>query len=1082
MRDTMTGYYRFPTLHKETLFFVSEDDLWSVILSDPHPRAVRLTVGLGQISALSVSPNGDLLALTMNEEGHDEVFVMPAKGGHLTRLTYLADQAMVSSWTEDGRIAFSSAHGQPFSSMRFIYTVDPETAEIERLNTGMATRVNFSAEGKSCRVIQRHGDDFGAWKRYRGGTAGQLWINTGDGEYRRILEEIDGNLAHPLWLGDRIFFLSDHEGIGNLYSCWTDGDDLRRETNNELYYVRHLSTDGNTIVYHAGGTLYRYDPRKGTETEIDFDYAPSALHTRRKFVDAQYYTDAPDPHPGGHHILLTARSSAFILSRHDGGKIMLPRYPEERHCFARWLHKGDKLVQVIRGDKGDRLSVLTSETHEEIGRLETPSLGRVCLLEVSPTAEKIIVLNHKHELLLIDLDRKKPTLHIIDRGEFGAIKSVSWSPDGRWVAYDSPLSRQVRVIKVLNVDTRESIPVTDAVLSDFSPSFDEEGKYLYFLSNRQLHAVWDTHHFEVSFPAGIQPYAINLQSTTHHPFSDQPKPFDELEPASDEPDTDENPQKKKLQRHIDIHFDGITKRITPFPMTPGLYTEIASGKGRLYLLRDTPHDKNDEDAKYRGDILTCFDMDTKKEDHVADDVHHFRVSSTKKWGAYTDMMGQCQLFKATEKFEDTDELPLHKQGLISLEDLQVMINPRLEWGQMYEEAWKLQQDFFWTEDMSNVDWQRVYNRYRPLLKRIGSRRELNDLLWQMQGELGSSHAYVSGGDTRKPRDYRLGQLGAFCTWDRRKKSYVLSNIATGDPWDARCGSPLQGPGIQLAEGTEIVSIDGMAPGKHLRPEECLLNKANTYIKLVVKDPTGKNEVAYQVKTLRSERPLRYRDWVEKNRAYVEKQSKGKLGYIHIPDMMLDGYREFHRGFLAAIDKPGLVIDLRFNRGGCVSSLILEKLSRQRAGYDVSRWDGVIPYPLDAPQGAMVALANEYAGSDGDMFAHMFKRLKLGPLIGQRTWGGVIGIEPEHYLTDNGYTTQPELSMWFDDVGWAVENKGVEPDILVEITPRQYEINEDPQLDRGIAECLLQVREKPPLKPDLKNRPDLSLPRNLEGYP
>lgn len=379
--------------------------------------------------------------------------------------------------------------------------------------------------------------------------------------------------------------------------------------------------------------------------------------------------------------------------------------------------------------------------------------------------------------------------------------------------------------------------------------------------------------------------------------------------------------------------------------------------------------------------------------------------------------------------------------------------------------------------MSNVDWQAVYDHYAPLLDRVNTREEFNDLLWEMQGELGTSHAYVMGGDISKPlHHYGVGNLGADFIYDKKHQAYQFSNLKNGDSWDEHYASPLQQLGLNVEAGDLLWAVAGKQLSPTQRPEPLLLNLADQEVQLTVSDSKGKNKRNVVVKTLASSNRLCYRHWVDKNRAYVHEKTKGKVGYLHIPDMSPWGFAEFHRGFLAECDYDGLIVDVRFNGGGNVSPLLLEKLARKRRGYDITRWFGAEPHPADSPAGPMVALTNEYAGSDGDMFSHSFKMMQLGPLIGKRTWGGVIGIWPRHALADRGITTQPEFSFWFADVGWSIENYGVEPDIEVEITPQDHKHGRDPQLDRSIEEVLQIIKKRPPLRPPkLGDRPNLRQP-------
>jgi tricorn protease len=402
------------------------------------------------------------------------------------------------------------------------------------------------------------------------------------------------------------------------------------------------------------------------------------------------------------------------------------------------------------------------------------------------------------------------------------------------------------------------------------------------------------------------------------------------------------------------------------------------------------------------------------------------------------------------------------------------VSPRDEWRQMFREAWRLQRDQFWTPDMSGVDWAAVHDRYLPLLDRVGTRAEFSDLIWEMQGELGTSHCYEMGGDYRPVPEWFQGFLGADLEYDRRTGTWKIARIPRGDSWDRANFSPLNSPSLNVREGDEILAVAGRKVGADCSPYECLVHRAQRAMTLTLRSRGKRRTIS--VRTLDEEYGLRYRDWVERNREYVHKKSKGRAGYVHVPDMGPFGYAMFHRYYATEVDRPGLVIDVRFNGGGHVSQLLLEKLVRRRIGYDAPRHMARFPYPDDAPMGPMVALTNEYAGSDGDIFSHAFKAYQLGPLIGKRTWGGVIGIWPRHALVDGTYTSQPEFGYWTTDAGWGLENYGTDPDIEVEIYPQDHRAGRDPQLDRGLEELEKIIRKHKPALPRLEDKPDLAPPK------
>ncbi|MCX8005506.1 MAG: S41 family peptidase, partial [Burkholderiaceae bacterium] len=420
--------------------------------------------------------------------------------------------------------------------------------------------------------------------------------------------------------------------------------------------------------------------------------------------------------------------------------------------------------------------------------------------------------------------------------------------------------------------------------------------------------------------------------------------------------------------------------------------------------------------------------------------------------------------------EGKDDEYTRASGWIDLSRVRVEVEPRAEWRQMLREVWRLQRDQFWVEDMSGVDWAAVYRRYEPLLARVATRSELSDLIWEMQGELGTSHAYESGGDYRRPPAVALGFLGA----DLRQTEdggYEIAHIVRGDPWEASADSPLNAIGVLAQVGERIVAVNGVPVSRERPPQALLVNQAGQKAELALQGAQGRRTVL--VTLLADESPVRYRAWVERNRDWVHERSGGRVGYLHLPDMQSAGFAEFHRYFAAECDRDALIVDVRYNRGGHVSQLLLEKVARRRIGYDLQRWGPPTPYPIESPAGAVVALTNEHAGSDGDIFSHCFKLLKLGPLIGTRTWGGVIGIWPRHRLADGTETTQPEFSFWFQDVGWGIENHGVEPDIEIDNAPQDAAAGRDRQLEKAL-EVALQLAATVQ-RPQFGPRPNLARP-------
>ncbi|HZP82830.1 MAG TPA: S41 family peptidase [Chthonomonadaceae bacterium] len=1078
-----SGYYRFPAIYKDTLVFTSEDDLWTVPAAGGVAR--RLTANLGTISHPFFSPDGATLAFTGREEGHNEVYVMPAEGGPVRRVTYLGVNSIVLGWTLDGsQILFASDSGQPFDRLGVVYAVRPEGGLPERWPIGPAVSISLSAGNRI--VIGRNNNDPARWKRYRGGTAGDIWIDAeGNGEFRRLLT-LNGNIGRPMWIGERIFFLSDHEGVGNLYSCTPSGEDLRRHTHRQDYFVRFPSTDGQRIVYHAGADLYVYDPKTSTESRVEVAYYSPRVPRQRKFVDAAKYLETYALHPQGHSLAITTRGKSFTLGNWEGAVTQQGgENAPLRYRLTHWLNDGQRLVTVTDIGGEDTIEIHYPHEEKEPLRLEGLDIGRPYALHVSPTHDHLLLANHRNELLFVDLAEK--TLQVADRSDYRGIAGMDWSPDGRWAAYGFANSSYTHELRLWDRTTGEKHTITEPILHDYDPVFDPEGKYLYFLAQRDLNPVYDNLHFDLGFPRGMRPFLLTLQADQLSPFQQTPRPLQEgpkPEPEAREtsPEEEATGEAQKpdeaAPKPVTIDLEGIAKRVVAFPVPEGVYGQIAALKGKA-LFTSYPiegalgHDFFGTEPPPKG-TLEVYDFKEQKHDTLISGISNFRLSQDGKTLAYRAGR-RLRVVKAGEKPpEEKNGEPGRKSGWVDLGRIKVSIEPGIEWQQMAREAWRLQREYFWTPDMSQVDWAGVWERYAPLVERVGTRGELSDLLWEMQGELGTSHAYEMGGDYRQEPSYPQGFLGADYAFDESAGAYRITHIVQGAPGEARADSPLNHPGINVKVGDKLRAINGRRLSREVLPQELLVHQAGSEVLLTIEDDEGKTRDV-TVKALRSEFPARYREWVEANRRHVHEATGGRVGYVHIPDMGANGYAEFHRLYLAEVAHDALIIDVRFNRGGHVSQLLLEKLARKPIGYDVQRWGQPEPYPSYAVAGPLVALTNQFAGSDGDIFSHVFKLQKLGPLIGKRTWGGVIGISPRNRLADGSITTQPEFSFWFQDVGWKVENYGTDPDIDVDVAPQDYARGYDPQMERGIALILELLEKNPPVKPSFDERPNLAPP-------
>ncbi|MBV9102818.1 MAG: PDZ domain-containing protein, partial [Candidatus Eremiobacteraeota bacterium] len=1046
----------------------------------------RLTASAGETTFPRLSPDGATLAFVGRDEGGPEVYTMPAIGGPPQRLTFLGPTVcVVCAWSADGKqIVFSSDAGSPFERETVGYTIDTNGGQPVPLGLGHARTLSRARDGRL--VIGRNNDDPARWKRYRGGTAGDIWVDAdGSGTFRRLLS-LPGNLCWPMWTGERVAFLSDHEGIGNIYSVRVDGSDLRRHTNETTYFVRFPSTDGRTIVYTAGARICVLDPATDRVDRLDVATPSTAPQTARRFIEVSEGLEHFAPSPDGTALSLISRGAPVTMPLWEEAAVQHGTGSTVRYREAEWLHDGKRFVCVSDADGRERIELHGAFKDGEATVVTKSDIGRVTELAASPSADVVAFANHRNELSLVDIDSGH--VRLIDRSPASRISDLTFSPDGRWLAYSCAVNpdpattanAETAILRIAKVKSGEVHDVTSLLRVDRAPAWDPEGKYLFFISTRDFNPIYDALQFDLSFPMASRPFALSLRADVPSPFVPKPAPLHRSKRA-DEDDRDRKPP------HIDIDFDGIEGRILAFPVDEGQYGDIVAARGRALFTKFPvkgikPASRTWEDEEEIGD-LWAYDFVEQRAVMMQRDVSEIRLAADHRTLLYTsdERMRAIDALRDLPEDDDVEEEkndkePSRRSGWLDLTRASVLVEPSNEWRQMYHEAWRMQGEQFWDEHMSGVDWDLVRQRYAALLPLVRTRAELSDLMWEMHGELGTSHAYEIGGDHREPPQYKRGFLGADLRWDRGAQGYRIERIYRGDSWDRAVDSPLAEPGLDVRQGDTIVAVGGRQVSEQISVDELLVNAAERDVPLTILRNKDRRRVL--VRTLKDERMLRYRAWVEFNRRYVHERTQGRVGYLHIPDMGPWGFSEFHRGYLSEFNREALIVDVRYNRGGHVSPLLLEKLARKRVGYDVSRYGPPVPYPPESVAGPMVALTNQFAGSDGDIFSHCFKLYKLGPLIGKRTWGGVVGINPYHRLVDGTITTQPEFSFWFVDVGWGVENYGTDPDYDVDIAPHDVRAGHDPQMERAL-ELIAQLRATSPNgKPHFDRRPNLRLPTAL----
>lgn len=1096
------GYYRHATISGNAVAFVCEDDLWTFQRGERLAR--RITAGLSEISTPRLSPHGEWIAFVSREEGHPEVAVVEAEGGPIRRLTHLgAEACLVSGWSSDGAsVLFASDAHSPFSRDTTGYEIALAGGSPKNLQLGHLRSFAYGAGGAM--VLSRNADDPARWKRYRGGTAGDLWVDaTGSGEFARLIT-LKGNLVTPMWIGQRIFFLSDHEGIGNIYSCTTSGEELRRHTHEHEYYARFPSTDGTRIIYTAAGALRVLDVERDTVETLNVETPSSAPQTARRFVAGADLLEHVQPSPGGEQLALVSRGQSFTMPLWEDAALRFAGGEGGRSRLSCWLHDGERLAYVNDAHDFERIECRGLDLSAPQVLTET-SLGRFNELVASPVDNVLAFTTHRHELGILTIETCE--VRILDASPAAKLYDLCFSPDGRYLAYaiatavpPAVANPDCSIIRVVEIATGALHDITSLLRTDRSPAWDPEGRFLAFLSARDFNPVYDALQFDLSFPQATRPFLVTLRRDITSPFVGKAAPIyrddkdDKDEAADEESESSETKPEAagdtpataaKPVMPIEIDFEGIAGRMLGFPVEEGDYGQLVAAKGRVIFTRFpvrgiSPSPRSWDDDERNG-LIQSYEFRTKRLATIADNVSEIVLGSDARTLIYRseervrviDAGGELP---EDEQPEPDDAHPARKNGWIDLSRLSLEIDPAREWEQIYHEAWRLQREHFWDEAMSQIDWDLVRTRYAALLPLVRTRTELSDLIWEMQGELGTSHAYEIGGDHRRPVHYRRGFLGGTFALNDDGHGYQIIRILRGDSWDRSIDSPLAAPGVDVREGDLILAVGDRRIDSSYTLDAALVNTANREIQLTISREGSVHRVI--VKTLRDERALRYRNWVETNRRLVHETTGGRAGYVHIPDMGPWGFSEFHRGFLAEFNRAGLIVDARHNRGGHISPLLLEKLARKRVGYDIPRYGPALPYPPESVAGPIVALTDQFAGSDGDIFSHCFKLYGLGPLVGKRTWGGVIGINPSHELIDGTVTTQPEYSFWFSDVGWSVENYGTEPDFDIDITPQDVRAGHDPQLAKALALVQTAIASAPATPPTFTPRPNLRLPTSL----
>jgi tricorn protease len=1313
-RVAIPGYLRFPHVHDDLLAFVAEDDVW--LAPAAGGRAWRLTSDGGQASHPRFSPDGATIAWTSwRDGGIPEVYTADTDGGTASRRTYWGDlRTRVTGWTRHDEVLAITAVDQPSSQRTMAYAV-PLDAPPRRLPFGQVNDLALTTTATVLLTGQRGDPSY--WKRYRGGTAGRLWVaSAADPLFTRLLSNLNGQLAAPMIIDDRLVFLSDHEGTGNLYSTTLDGGDLRRHTDHDGFYARNPATDGTSIVYHVAGDIWRLDSLAADAQPRKLDIqltAPPAARAPRVITAADHLGEL-DCDETGQASVVEVRGTVHWLTHADGPARALSVNPIARAMLPRVLGTTGKVAWVTDAGGGDAIQIaeIEPESAAAAATLTSADLGNVMQLVASPDGEKLAAASHDGRLLLVDVESGEVTE--LAANDDGDIEDVSWSPDSAWLAWAQPGPQPLARIRLARVEDGFTVDVTDGRFVDSDPVFTIDGLYLAFLSRRTFDPIYDAHSFDLSFPFGARPYLVPLAAHTLSPFG----PLPGGRPVG----TAENSKDSSERARLTVDTDGISSRVVAVPVDEARYYSLAAAKGGLLWLRYPLSGvlgegiADPDDARPRP-TLERFDLRKREASVLSIDVSWFAVSGDGARLVIWDH-GDMRVVPSDRKADNGSSDDVIN---VDLTRARFQADPAALWRHAYAEFGRLLRRDFWTPTMSDVDWDGTLEEYRFLLDRVRTSAEFGDLLWEVAGELGTSHAYVIPSGTFSARSALRGQPAALLGADVVRAPdgrWIVERVLPGESSDPRARSPFAAPGVAVREGDEILAVDGRPldpvhgpwpalAGTHGKPVELTIKPADP--SLVPRPPadaeedsdeeSSESEKAEDAKDsanpdpaaesvteangesassaasgsasgshaaggsaagshaaggsaagshasggsaaaasasgslasggsaaaasasggsasggvpgvlegalasvpdgssagasddipgalpdggsagasgsspggtyedgegavphggsesgpaseisgagapdisdisvmsadvtasgapspsaeadasgdtegsadagnasadadkaaeapvlefpetrrvvivpLYDDRRLRYQDWVAGRRQFVRTRSDGRVGYLHVPDMMGEGWAHLHRDLRAEMGRDALIVDVRGNRGGHTSQLIVEKLARRIIGWKIPRHLRPYSYPQEARRGPLVALTDEFAGSDGDIVTAAIKTLGLGPVIGTRTWGGVVGIDGSgHGLVDGTRITIPRYASWFTGFGWSVENYGVDPDTEVLITPDDWAVGHDPQLEVAVDRALAMLEENPrPPLPDpstgpAKRRPPL----------
>jgi tricorn protease len=1052
---------RFPDVSKDKVAFSYAGDIY--VAPRTGGQAVRLTSDDGLELFARFSPDGKRIAFTGQYDGDWDVYVMPVEGGQPKRLTYhpgiqitadrFGPENVVMGWNRAGdKVLYRSRKESMTWWDGRAYLVSDKGGMSEPLPMTVAGFTSFSPNGDEvayCPIYR----DFRTWKRYKGGMAQDVWtFNLKTLQAKKITDWV-GTDNMPMWYQDRIYYNSDRTGTLNLYCYDTATGQTRQITNYTEYDVRwpSLGTDG--IAFENGGYLYVMDLPSETVHKVDIELSFDRHTMRSEYVSVADKIQDADISPDGERAVFQARGDIFTVPAKEGDARNLTNSSASNERYPRWSPDG-RWVAYLSDRTGEDEFYITSQDGRETVQLTTGSTGHKYQPLWTPDSKRLVFSDKYQKLYYIDVASKRVTA--IDSSRYNEIRDMSCSPDSRYLAYVKRQENRIAAIFIYSFDDRSIHQVTPGLTNDYSPAFDPEGRYLYFLSERNFNPILGSYEFSFVNDAITDLYLIVLRADTTSPFA--PKSDEVALAPSTRPSEKAKPSKEAKKEEpktpqVKIDFDRIYEREVAFDVPSGNYDGLIAIPGAVFYISYPIRGLNGPIGRDKP-TLYKYDLAKKSNSEFLQGVRGYSLSANRK----KMVVSQGESFYIIDT--DGKEADL-KDKNVPVSKMQMKVDHEAEYVQMYNQAWRGLRDYFYDKNMHGVDWKKIHDRYAVLLPYAANRYDLTYIMGEMVGELCSSHTYVGGGEMPEKKPDNVGLLGVDFEVDHNSNRVRIQRILDGENWDPGLRSPLRDPGIDVKTGDYLLAINGHEVTGDIDPYSLTENCADKQLKLLVNDrPTTTGAKEIKVKPIASEENLRYYNWVEQRLDYVDSVSGGKIGYIHVPDMGEFGLVRFVKMFYNQIRKPGLIIDVRYNGGGFVADLLLDRLRRTLVAMGFSRTGAPEPSPGDAVHAHMITLQNEFSASDGDIFPYYFREYKLGPLMGARTWGGVVGYGGHDPLVDGGYYIVPEFTTYNLQSQWVMENEGVIPDMPVANTPDRTAKGFDDQLDQAIAYITKKLQENP----------------------